>query len=276
MDSLTDKSYWRQRLAFRPLWLLGLVIIFGSVMALAIEAQFRRNEVKTITAKVLAEFPHDPAAFTQGFVVVDGQMYEGTGKKRESTLRKVDLKTGRVELFVPLEPDLFGEGITVLGDRIYQVTWQNRIGLVYDLKTLKLTRTFRYSGEGWGLTHDGKRLILSDGTSLLRFLDPQTFEVVKRLRVTSSNGPVDKLNELEFVNGEIFANIWYQDRIARISAETGEVLGWIDLSAVYPARHRATKEDVLNGIAYDESSGRMFITGKNWPKVYEIELPPNR
>lgn len=276
MDSLSGKSYWRKCLAFRPLWLVGLIAIFGSVMGLAIEAQFRRSEVKTITAKVIAEFPHDPTAFTQGLVVVDGQMYEGTGKKGESTLRKVDLKTGRVELFVPLEPDLFGEGITVLGERIYQLTWQNRIGLVYDRKTLRPTKTFRYSGEGWGLTHDGKRLILSDGTSLLRFLDPQTFEVIKRLRVTSSNGPVDKLNELEFVNGEILANIWYQDRIARISAESGEIRGWIDLSAVYPARRRATKEDVLNGIAYDESSGRMFVTGKNWPKVYEIELPPNR
>ncbi len=276
MDSLSGKSYWRKCLAFRSLWLVGLIAIFGSVMGLAIEAQFRRSEVKTITAKVIAEFPHDPTAFTQGLVVVEGQMYEGTGKKGESTLRKVDLKTGRVELFVPLEPDLFGEGITVLGDRIYQLTWQNRIGLVYDRKTLRPAKTFRYSGEGWGLTHDGKRLILSDGTSLLRFLDPQTFEVVKRLRVTSSNGPVDKLNELEFVNGEILANIWYQDRIARISAESGEIRGWIDLSAVYPARRRATKEDVLNGIAYDESSGRMFVTGKNWPKVYEIELPPNR
>lgn len=276
MDSLHAKPHWRKYLAFRPLWLLGLIVIFGSVMALAIEAQFRRSEVKTITARVIAEFPHDPTAFTQGLVVVDGQMYEGTGKKGESTLRKVDLKTGRVELFVPLEPDLFGEGITVLGDRIYQLTWQNRIGLVYDLKTLRPIKTFRYSGEGWGLTHDGKRLILSDGTSLLRFLDPQTFEVVKRLRVTSSNGPVDKLNELEFVKGEILANIWYQDRIARISAESGEILGWIDLSAIYPARRRATKEEVLNGIAYDESSSRMFVTGKNWPKVYEIELTPNR
>lgn len=276
MDSLPAKSYWQKCLAFRPLWLVGLIAIFGSVMALAIEAQFRRSEVKTITAKVIAEFPHDPTAFTQGLVVVEGQMYEGTGKKGESTLRKVDLKTGRVEVFVPLDPDLFGEGITVLGDRIYQLTWQNRIGLVYDRKTLRPTKTFRYSGEGWGLTHDGKRLILSDGTSLLRFLDPQTFEVVRRMRVTSPNGPVDKLNELEFVNGEILANIWYQDRIARISAESGEILGWIDLSAVYPARRRATKEDVLNGIAYDESSGRMFVTGKNWPKVYEIELPANR
>lgn len=276
MDSLPAPSNWRRYLAFRPLWLVGLVTIFGSVMALAIEAQFRRSEVKTITAKVITEFPHDPTAFTQGLVVVDGQMYEGTGKKGESTLRKVDLKTGRVELFVPLEPDLFGEGITVLGDKIYQLTWQNRIGLVYDLKTLRPAKTFRYSGEGWGLTHDGKRLILSDGTALLRFIDPQTFEVVKRLRVTSSNGPVDKLNELEFVKGEIFANIWYQDRIARISPESGEIVGWIDLAAIYPARRRASKEEVLNGIAYDENSGRLFVTGKNWPKVYEIELAPDR
>lgn len=276
MESLPQPSKWRRYLAIRPLCLLGLVVIFGSVMGLAIEAQFRRSEVKTTTAKVIAEFPHDPTAFTQGLVVVEGQMYEGTGKKGESTLRKVDLKSGRVELFVPLEHDIFGEGITILGDRIYQLTWQNRIGLIYDLKTLRPTKTFRYSGEGWGLTHDGKRLIMSDGTSLLRFLDPQTFEVVKRLRVTSSNGAVDKLNELEYVKGEIFANIWYQDRIARISPETGEVLGWIDLSAIYPSRRRATKEDVLNGIAFDESSGRLFVTGKNWPKIYEIELTQPR
>jgi glutamine cyclotransferase len=159
-----------------------------------------------------------------------------------------------------------------MDDRIYQLTWQNRVGIVYDLKTLKPQSTFRYNGEGWGLTNDGKRLIMSDGTSLLRFIDTKTFEVVKRLRVRGPNGNVEQLNELEYVKGEILANIWYADRIARISPETGEILGWIDLSGLYPEKQRASKEEVLNGIAYDEANDKLYVTGKNWPKVYEIEL----
>ena len=257
-------------------WWLPLLAIsvvgIASIVGLAIASQFKRSDRGLTPYQVVAEFPHDPSAFSQGLVVVDGQMYEGTGKKGESTLRKVDLKTGRVESFVPLDASYFGEGITILNDRIYQLTWENRVGLVYDLKTLKQVQTFRYSGEGWGLTNDGKHLIMSDGTSLLRFLDLRTFEVARRLRVRGSDGQVDKLNELEYVKGEILANIWYSDRIARISPATGEVLGWIDLSALYPARQRTSKEEVLNGIAYDEASGRLFVTGKNWPKLFEIEL----
>ena len=245
-------------------------------MGLAIAAQLKRGQQANTPYRLVAEFPHDPAAFTQGLVAVNGQIYEGTGKKGESQLRKVDLKTGRVELFVPLDSSYFGEGITVLNNRIYQITWQNRTGIVYDLKTMKTVSTFNYSGEGWGLTNDGKRLILSDGTSMLRFIDPKTFEVVKRLRVHGPNGQVDRLNELEFVNGEILANIWYADRIARISPDNGEILGWIDLSGLYPEKQRSSREDVLNGIAYDEASGRLFVTGKNWPKVFEIELVTGR
>lgn len=264
----------RTKLGFarwRTWWIPVLAIVAVSVMGLAIAAQLKKGEPPVTSYRLVAEYPHDANAFTQGLVVINGQMYEGTGKKGESTLRKVTLKTGKVELFVPLDPTYFGEGITILDDRIYQLTWQNRIGLVYDVKTLERVSTFRYAGEGWGLTHDGKRLILSDGSATLRFLDPKTSEVVKRLRVRGPHGPVDKLNELEFVKGEILANIWYSDRIVRISPETGEVLGWIDLTSLYPATRRTSKEDVLNGIAYDEVNDRLFVTGKNWPRVYEIE-----
>lgn len=255
--------------------LLLLIVVAGSAVGLAIAAQLKR-EPQTAGFKVIAEYPHDPKAFTQGLVVIDGQFYEGTGIQGESTLRKVELKTGRVITYVPLDASYFGEGITVMNDRIYQITWQNRVGFVYDLKSMKYQTSFRYTGDGWGLTHDGKHLILSDGTSLLRFLDPKTFEVVKRIRVKSAAGQVDKLNELEYVKGEIYANIWHSDRIARISPETGDVLGWIDLTDLYPLRTRPNKEDVLNGIAYDEKNNRLFVTGKNWPKIYEIELVKGR
>lgn len=252
--------------------ILALSLAVISLVGLAIAAQLKRGEHGITGYKVIAEYPHDPKAFCQGFVVADGQMYEGTGKYGESTLRKIDLETGRILSVVPLDSAYFGEGVTILDGQIYQLTWQNRIGLVYDQKTMKRVNTFRYTGEGWGLTNDGKRLILSDGTSMLRFIDPKTFNVVKRLRVRGTSGAVDKLNELEYVKGEILANIWYADRIARISPESGEILGWIDLSGLYPEKLRASREDVLNGIAFDEASERLFVTGKNWPKVYEIEL----
>ena len=276
MDGRPAQSGLGRWLRLRVWWIPVLAVVAVSVMGFAIAAQFKRGQVEITGFRIVAEFPHDAGAFTQGLVVANGHLYEGTGKKGESTLRKVDLKTGRVESIVTLDHSYFGEGITVLNDRIYQLTWQNRIALVYDLKTMKPVTTFRYGGEGWGLTHDGKLLIMSDGTSLLRFLDPKTFEVVKRLRVRGPNGQVDKLNELEYVKGEVLANIWYADRIARISPETGEVTGWIDLSGLYPARQRTSKEDVLNGIAYDEAGERLFVTGKNWPKVYEIELVTGR
>lgn len=271
MDGHTSDSGQFQRFSLRRWWLPAAAVIVVGVASCPIAAQFKRGDRGITPYRVVADFPHDRTAFSQGLVIVDGQLYEGTGKKGESTLRKVDLKTGRVEAFVPLDRSYFGEGITIMNDRIYQLTWENHLGFVYDLKTMKQIKTFRYSGEGWGLTNDGKHLIMSDGTSMLRFLDPTSFEVVKRVRVRNSQGQVDKLNELEYVKGEILANIWYEDRIARISPESGEVLGWIDLSNLYPSWQRS-KEDVLNGIAYDDASGRLFVTGKNWPKLYEIEL----
>ena len=252
---------------------IAVALLAVGVVGFTAAAQFKREPKGAVSGfRVVAEYPHDATAFTQGLVFTDGRLYEGTGKKGESSLRRIELASGRIEQLVPLNSAYFGEGITILDGKLYQLTWQNRLGIVYDQQTFQQVSTFRYTGEGWGLTHDGKRLILSDGTSTLRFIDPKTFDVVKRIKVRAANGQIDKLNELEFRKGEILANVWYSDRIARISPETGEVLGWIDLTSLYPARQRSSKEDVLNGIAYDEASDRLLVTGKNWPKVYEIEV----
>jgi glutamine cyclotransferase len=221
--------------------------------------------------EVVAVYPHDPNAFTQGLAIEGGQLYEGTGLYGQSTIRKVDLTTGRVEKQRPINPMYFGEGIAILGGHLYELTWQNGVGIVYDLATFNQQRTFQYAGEGWGLTQDGKQLILSDGSSKLKFLDPQTFAVVREIDVRDHGAPVTKLNELEYVDGEIWSNVWYDDRIARISPATGEVLGWVDLSALYPKSARGS-EAVLNGIAYDAAAKRLFVTGKNWPQLYEIRV----
>jgi glutamine cyclotransferase len=223
------------------------------------------------SVNVVSAYPHDPNAFTQGLVVYAGKLLEGTGQYGSSSLRRVDIQTGRVEQLLPLEATYFGEGIAVLNDRVYQLTWQNGVGFVYDAKTFAAERTFRYTGEGWGLTTDGTHLILSDGTSALRFLDPESFSVVQRLTVTDDEIPVVQINELEYVEGEIWANIWHSDRIARIAPDTGRVVGWLDLSALYPSAERPA-EDVLNGIAYDPAERRLFVTGKNWPQVFELEI----
>ncbi len=220
--------------------------------------------------RVVNTFPHDPRAFTQGLIYYDGFLLESTGKYGESTLRRVELESGRVVQKHSLSEDLFGEGITVFGDRIYQLTWQNQVAIVYDKQTFEELGRFRYEGEGWGLTNDGTHLIMSDGSATLRFIDPQDFSVVRRLLVRSLGRRVDRLNELQHIHGQVFANILYQDRIARISLDTGEVTGWIDLRTLWPARR--DRESVLNGIAYDEQNDRLFVTGKNWPRLYEIRL----
>jgi glutamine cyclotransferase len=203
--------------------------------------------------------------------VHDGQLYEGTGQYGASSIRRVDLETGSVEKLHSIPAMYFGEGIAILGDKLYELTWQHGVGFVYDVATFNVQQTFQYTGEGWGLTHDGKQLILSDGTSTIRFLDPQTFKVVRTIDVRDGDKPIDKLNELEYIDGEIWSNVWYEDRIARISPATGKVTGWIDLSALYPAAHRSN-EAVLNGIAYDAKAKRLFVTGKDWPQLFEIEV----
>jgi glutaminyl-peptide cyclotransferase len=252
---------------------IALTLLAVGAVGFTATAQLKREPKGAVAGiRVVAEYPHDATAFTQGLVYTGERLYEGTGKKGESSLRRIELATGRIEQFQPLDSAYFGEGITILDGKLYQLTWKNRLGIIYDPQTFHPISTFRYTGEGWGLTHDGKRLILSDGTSTLRFLDPKTFDVVKRLKVRAANGLIDRLNELEYRKGEILANVWYTDRIARISPETGEVLGWIDLSNLYPVRQRPSTEDVLNGIAYDDVKDRLLVTGKNWPKVYEIEI----
>jgi glutaminyl-peptide cyclotransferase len=221
--------------------------------------------------RTVAEYPHDTNAFTQGLVVHGGRMYESTGVYGKSSLRRVDIETGKVEQMVSLDDACFGEGITVFGEKLYQLTWKNNIIIVYDVNTFDVLGTVPYSGEGWGLAHDGAHLILSDGSASLRFLDPETLEVEREITVHEGAAAVTRLNELEYVRGEIWANVWYQDRIVRISPLDGRVLGWIDLSSL-SKRSKRSREEVLNGIAFDGDSGRLFVTGKNWPTLYEIEV----
>ncbi len=221
---------------------------------------------------VVRSFPHDPAAFCQGLVFHDGFLYEGTGSYGESTIRKVELETGKVLQRHDLAADEFGEGITLWKDRLIQLTWKSQTAICYDVASFRELQRHRYRGEGWGLTSDGRQLIMSDGTATLRFIEPKTFTVLRELVVRDGNRRIRNLNELEYVEGEVYANIWYEDRIARISPESGRVLGWIDLSRLWPAGQRPHRDAVLNGIAYDAQHQRLFVTGKNWPKLFEIRV----
>jgi glutamine cyclotransferase len=264
---LISKFLTRRRLAFAV-----MLLLLGSIAFLSACAQLKSNSNPEVWGyKVIEAYPHDVGAFTQGLIMFDGQMYEGTGGNGGSTLRRVDFKTGQVQADVKLHQQYFGEGITMMGDRIFQLTWKNQIGLIYEAASLKFLEKFSYSGEGWGLTNDGKFLIMSDGTSTLRFLDPSNFKVVKRLTVKLGKQKISSLNELEYVNGEIWANVWYDERIVRISPSDGSVLGWINLTGLFP-RGPQDRERVLNGIAYDSKEGRLFVTGKNWPQLFEIEV----
>jgi len=222
--------------------------------------------------KIINTYPHDSSAFTQGLVFDNGFLYEGTGLSGLSSLRKVELETGNIVQIIKLPDNYFGEGITIYEDRIIQLTWQSRIGFVYDRESFDLLEEFHYPTEGWGITHDGNRLIMSDGTSRLYFVDPHTFEETGRIEVSDNNIPVTRLNELEYIQGEIYANIWLTDTIVRIAPETGQVTGWIELKGILNLEENDGPVDVLNGIAYDEKCGRLFITGKLWPKLFEIEL----
>ena len=223
--------------------------------------------------KVLRYFPHDPETFTQGLVFDEGVLYESTGGEGKSDLRRVDLENGTVLDSLPLPDKDFGEGLTVWKDRLIQLTWRSNVGYVYDKRDLRKIREFHYEGEGWGLTHDGRYLIMSGGSSTLRFLDPETFEVARTLLVKDHGRPVSDLNELEYVKGEVYANVWQSDRIARISPKTGEVVGWIDLKGLLKnAPPKPGRPNVLNGIAWDAGRGRLFVTGKLWPWLFQIEV----
>ena len=223
--------------------------------------------------RVVHEYPHDPSAFTQGLEYRDGFLYEGTGLEGHSTLRKEDLTTGKVLQEIHLASDYFGEGITLLHGRIYELTWLAQKGFVYERATFRLLHTFEYPGEGWGLTNDGRRIYMSDGTSQIRVWDPATLHEIRRIDVHDGPAPVPMLNELEYVRGEIYANVWQTDRIARISPADGRVLGWIEVRGLLSPSERL-HTDVLNGIAYDAAGNRLFVTGKLWPKLFQIELVP--
>lgn len=225
--------------------------------------------------RIVNSYPHDPAAFTQGLVYIgDETLLEGTGQRGASSLRRVALQTGEVLQQHDLEEQFFGEGIVLWQDRLIQITWQSQTGFVYDAESFAELARFRYPTEGWGITHDGTQLIMSDGSDTLYFWNPETLAEVGRVAVFDDNGPVVRLNELEFINGEVWANIWQTDRIARIDPTTGQVVGWVDLAGLLSAADRQQRVDVLNGIAWDGENGRLFVTGKWWPKLFEIELIP--
>ena len=226
---------------------------------------------KVCNYKVVATYPHDPKAFTQGLIYDRGDLYESTGLNGQSTIRKVDLETGEVLEVNSLADRYFGEGATIWQDRLIQLTWVSKTGFVYDKETLEEIATFEYPTQGWGLTHNGKELIMSDGSNVLYFLDPDTFEIVRQIEVTENDTPVTKLNELEFIDGEVWANIWTSDRLVRIDPETGSIKGWIDLTGIYEPQAADRQNAVLNGIAYDEKEDRLFVTGKLWSKLFEID-----
>ena len=223
---------------------------------------------------VVHAYPHDAGAFTQGLVYRDGFLYESTGLEGQSTLRKLEIESGRVLQRREMAPDVFAEGLTIWGNTLVQLTWRHRMAFVYALATFAPQSTLAYEGEGWGLTHDGTRLILSDGNAVLRFLDPTTGRETGRVPVTDGGRPVVDLNELEFVHGSVYANVWHTDRIAVIDPATGNVTAWLDLTGLRPAVSRQDAEAVLNGIAYDEARDRLFVTGKKWPALYEIAVRP--
>lgn len=226
---------------------------------------------------VLAVFPHDPSAFTQGLLYEEGRLYESTGLVGESSLRRVNLETGTVEHHIDVAPPNFAEGLARVGDRLIQLTWQNNVAFIYDFNTFALLGSVEYTGEGWGLTYDGTHLIRSDGSATLYFHDPTTFTVEKTITVRDADGTaVYRLNELEYVRGEILANVWQTDRIAIIQPDTGRVRGWIDLRGLLPVTDRTFNTDVLNGIAYDPEGDRLFVTGKRWKKLFQIRVRPAR
>jgi glutamine cyclotransferase len=259
----------------RRLALTFLMVALAQLLLQSSEAETRKKTPE-YTFKIVHTFPHDSNAFTQGLEYHDGFLYESTGLEGRSSLRKVRLETGDVLQHTDLPAKYFGEGITIFKNEIVQITWQSHVGFVYDRNDFRQLRQFSYPGEGWGLTNDGHEIFMSDGTSQLRVLNLATLEEKRRFTVHDGNKQIKELNELEWVEGEIFANIWQTDRVARISPKTGEVLGWIDLSGLLSPIYQLQPGAVLNGIAYDPEHKLLFVTGKLWPKIFEIELSPKR
>lgn len=226
------------------------------------------------TYRVLNTYPHDVLAFTEGLVVEDSIFYESTGLWGSSSMRRVHVTSGKVDTMVTFPAQVFCEGVALRGDRLVELTWQNQAGFIYDKHSMAIVGNVYYVTEGWGLTYDGSQFIMSDGTSQLYFRDPTTFAVTRQVTVRADTGAVVNLNELEYVKGEIYANVWMTDLIARIDPADGRVLGWIDLTGLLDPADKARGADVLNGIAYDPRQDRLFVTGKLWPKMFQIELVP--
>jgi glutamine cyclotransferase len=238
------------------------------------------GQVPVYGYEVVNTYPHDKDAFTQGLVFDNGTLLESTGLEKYSTLRRVELQTGKVLQKIDVPPFYFAEGMTLFGGKIYQLTWKAEKGFIYDPQTFQKTGEFPYTGEGWGLTHDAESLILSDGSDKIRFIDPNGFQVRRTISVTDAGQPVISINELEYVKGEILANIWplehgaekYADKIARIDPQTGQVKGWIDMTGLLKPGEATSEDAVLNGIAYDEQGDRLFVTGKLWPKLFDVRI----
>ena len=270
-DKMRDDSYWPKKF---PHIALAIFILFPLLTEPKNLALLPEEPPAKIPYKIVNTYPHPPGSFTQGLVFEDGFLYEGTGQYGSSCLRKIKLETGEIVKEARLPRQLFGEGITIFKNKIIQLTWLSQIGLVYDKQSFQHLDTFRYAIpiEGWGMTTDGKHLIVSDGSSNLYFLDPESYEVKDQIEVHDHRGPVQKVNELEYVEGVIFANVWQSSKIIRIDMESGRITGIIDLSEIVPEQFRGHVDYVLNGIAYDEERRRFFVTGKMWPHVFELKL----
>ena len=247
------------------------MLLLLSVVGLA-QSNGAADGVPVYTYEVVNSWPHLRSHFTQGLVYYDGHLYESTGQYGSSLLCRLDLKTGEVKKKVDVDSQYFAEGMTIIGRKIYQLTWQAHKGFIYDLKDFRRLGEFSYDGEGWGLTNDGQSLIMSDGTNRLRFIDPASFRVTRTVDVLDQGKPLLDLNELEYIKGEIYANIWHSDRIVRLDPQTGKILAWIDLAGLRRPEDGGNSDNVLNGIAYDEKKDRLFVTGKRWSRLYEIRL----
>jgi glutamine cyclotransferase len=255
-------------------WILLLILATGasSCQPAASSNNAPLKEVPRYGYSIVNIYTHDPRAFTQGLEFHDGQLVESTGETGRSSLRRVTLETGDILQKIDVPSPYFGEGLTVLNGRVYQLTWQHQLGFIYDYTTFRKIGEFRYSGEGWGLTNDGQSLILTDGSNRIKYLDPDNFKVRKTIAVFDGKKAIDKLNEIEYVNGEIYANVWHENMIATIDPQSGRVTSWINLTGLLQPGDVSDEEAVLNGIAYDQSTSRLFVTGKRWPRLFEIKV----
>lgn len=277
MKQLQHNRTWPRLSAILPLALLPLIALTVAPIAPARSdapaPQLAKPAVpKLLKYEVVASYPHNRSAFTEGLLWHDGFLYESTGLEGQSTLDRVDLATGKILQRTRLDDNLFGEGLALVGDRLIQLTWKTRRGFVYDRETFKQLGQFTYGTEGWGLTYDGKSLIRSDGSDTLSYLDPKNFKQTGQVRVNFNGQSLRDINELEYIDGVIWANVWQTDRIVLIDPKTGDVVSYLDLTGLLPTALRNGREDVLNGIAYDAEHKRIFLTGKFWPRLYEIRI----